>query len=459
MFISFRSLLISTAVAALAVSASAQSTAVAPPPAAAPAQTSDKKTVPDAYSVAGDVNAELPSWLRFGGEYRVRVESGTNAKGAESADDAYTLSRLRLDLTFRLGNHVRLFAQGQDAQVWHHDAHPDPSTLQDRFDLRQAWVEFRQAEKTGWGLRLGRQELSFGDQRLVGVGYWTNVGRSFDAARLSYTDARVGLDVFAASVVVPTDGAFNKHVDGQNFYGAYASAFKVVPRAQLDGYVFWRTAPFVLPEAGPGGDADTWTFGSRVAGTLPHRADYTVEVIRQLGTFAADDVRAGAAYARIAWATSSRAVMPKLRLDYTYASGDVSPGDGVRGTFDQLYPTNHDRYGVMDLVGTKNIHALRAGASIKPTPRLTLDASYHSFWLAHRRDGFYDSAGALVARIPTGAPDAHVAQEADVEGTYAVATNVAFGAGYGHWFPGAFWRAATPGAGRDFLYTFVTYTF
>ena len=53
----------------------------------------------------------------------------------------------------------------------------------------------------------------------------------------------------------------------------------------------------------------------------------------------------------------------------------------------------------------------------------------------------------------------HVAQEADVQLTWSIFDNVSFGAGYGHWFPGAFWKQATPGASRDFVYTMAAYRF
>ena len=101
----------------------------------------------------------------------------------------------------------------------------------------------------------------------------------------------------------------------------------------------------------------------------------------------------------------------------------------------------------------------RFGVVAKPHPRVVLEAAYSSFWLAHRRDGLYNAAGALVARIPSGAPDAHVAQEVDVQVAYTLRDGIALGAGYGHWIPGAFWKAATPGSAQDFVYTQITYRF
>jgi hypothetical protein len=409
--------------------------------------------------VASEVNEALPEWIRFGGEYRFRWEGRTGIAGNEGQNDGYVLSRLRLDLTFKVGEHWKVFLQGQDSQALGFAANPDPTSVENDFDVRQAYVEYRQKEKSGWAVRAGRQELSYGDQRIVGALNWGNASRSFDAIKVSYSDRRFAVDTFASSVVAIQEGAFDRHLDGQNFYGTHATFFKAIPKAELNTYAFWKTTPFVLDERGRAGDADTVTFGGRLAGTLPGRADYAVELMGQRGSFSNDDIRGGAAHGRLGYALTSSSTSPKLRAEYNYASGDANPGDGVRGTFDQLYPTNFDKYGIVDQIGFRNMHNVRVGLSEKPHPRLTVDADYNSYWLAHRRDGLYNAAGALVTRIPGGAPDAHVAHEANVLVAFTLRDGVTFGAGYGHWFPGAFWKAATPGASQDFAYTQFTYRF
>lgn len=126
-------------------------------PAAAPAQAAQATQDPP-FSVAEHVNEALPAWIRFGGEYRVRVEGLTGIKGIHDNDDAFVLGRLRLDLLFKLGSHVRLFVQGQDSQAGGFNANPDPPVHQNDFDLRQAYIEIRESEKNGWALKVGRQE-------------------------------------------------------------------------------------------------------------------------------------------------------------------------------------------------------------------------------------------------------------------------------------------------------------
>ncbi|MGB5037999.1 MAG: alginate export family protein [Blastocatellia bacterium] len=443
--------------AALVTPAAAQATApvasAAPPPAEA------KPAPSNSTSLAAQVNSELPEWVRFGGEYRFRFESVSGVKGVEDTQDGYALSRLRLDLLFKLGKHVRLFVQGQDSQVGGFAANPDPPIHENTFDLRQAWIEFRQSEKNGWAFKVGRQELNFGDQRLVGSLNWTNTTRTFDAAKLSYTNDLLNVDAFASSVVVIQDNVFDKHVDGANFFGLYANFFKVVPKGQVDAYAFWKTNPLVLDEKARLGDADTWTFGSRLAGKAGSRVDYGIEAVGQAGTFSTTDIRAAAFHGRLMIGLWKNAALPRPRVEYNYASGDSDPTDGRRGTFDQLFPTAHDKNGLIDQVGWKNIHKFRLGATMKPHARVVLDVDYSDFWLAEAKDGLFDAGGNLVARIITGAPDRHVAREFDVQSNITVANGVTLGIGYGHWFPGDFWKAATPGAARDFIYTSLTYRF
>lgn len=433
----------------------AQNVAAAVEPAAKSAAPPAAAKLP---TLSGKINQKLPEWMEVGGEYRFRFEGLTNTGGAEAADDAYVLSRLRVDLAVKLGDHWRVFLQGQDSQAGGFDADPDPPVHQNDFDLRQAYVEYRQSDKGGWGLKLGRQELNYGDQRLVGGLNWTNTARTFDAAKLTYANDRVAVDLFASSVVAVQDDVFDKHVDGQNFYGTHATFRRAVPGSELNAYVFWKTTPFVLAERGAG-DADTVTVGTRLAGKLARRTEYGLELAAQTGSFGADDIRAGAAHGRIVQGFSDDARMPRLRVEYNFASGDASPADGVRGTFDQLYPTGHAKYGVIDQVGWRNMQNARVGAVVKPHARLSVEVDYHSFWLAHRRDGLYNAGGALVARVPGGAAGSHVAQEADVQLNWTVREGVVFGAGYGRWIPGAFWKEATPGAPRDFAYSMMTYRF
>ena len=57
----------------------------------------------------------------------------------------------------------------------------------------EAWAEYSFTEK--WSSKLGRQSLSYDNQRIIGGLDWANQGRSFDAALIKYKGAKSQLDL------------------------------------------------------------------------------------------------------------------------------------------------------------------------------------------------------------------------------------------------------------------------
>jgi hypothetical protein len=68
----------------------------------------------------------------------------------------------------------------------------------DTIDLHQAYFTIGNHKEFPLSLQVGRQELSYGDQRLIGPSAWNNIGRSFDAAKLRWQNAWFGVDFFSA---------------------------------------------------------------------------------------------------------------------------------------------------------------------------------------------------------------------------------------------------------------------
>ncbi len=406
-----------------------------------------------------ELNKELPSWLRFSGEYRARVEGVTGAGFKPNADDAYLLSRLRLNMKISPTPWLRFNFQGQDARVFWKNQTPPAPPYQNTFDLRVAYVELGDSEKKSVGLRVGRQELAFGEQRLVGPANWLNTGRTFDAVRATFHKGNYRLDAFASSVVNTKDGEWDHHQQGNNFHGLYGGIEKLIPNAVIEPYAFWRTAPRQATESKTLGSLDSKTFGARVAGKLPYSFDYSVEMARQLGVIGTDDIQAWAGHWLVGYTATQVKKKPRFFAEYNYASGDANPTDKQRGTFDQLYPTGHDKWGLADQVGWRNIHDARVGGEVKPNAKLTFTSSYHNWWLASATDALYNAAGAAVVRVTSGVDGTHVGQELDAQGAYAFNKQVQFGMGFGHIFPGEFLKKATPGKSYNFPYFMAGYSF
>jgi hypothetical protein len=441
----------------------AQSSATSAPAAESTAQAaasaqvaSPKPVVASRPPFPNRANEVLPAWLRVRGEFRERVEGVGNAGFVDDRDDTYFLSRVRLTAT-ATGKALAATVQVQDARVGGKTIGPTGTPFKAAFDLRQGFVDLGGA-KSPAVLRAGRQELAFGDQRLVGHAGWLNAARSFDGARVTFRTKPAQIDVFAASVVRILPDELDKSGNGNRFAGAYVSSTRWLPLATAEPYVFYRRDVNLRAETGAFGSLDQVTAGTRLAGKLPARLDYNVEMDLQRGSLGPDSVRAWAGHWQIR-ETLTGAGVPQIVGEYNYASGDANPSDGIRGTFDQLYPTAHDKYGLADQVGWRNIHHLRAGLVFTPFKATPVTLGYHSYWLASKRDGLYAASGAPLARIPGGAASARVGQEIDVQVSRPLFPQLALTAGYSHLIAGPFLQQATPGASYSGPFAMITYVF
>jgi hypothetical protein len=354
---------------------------------------------------------------------------------------------------------MRFILQGQDAQAMARNVKPDVSPWEDTFDLRQAYVEIGNPDTSRFAVRAGRQELFFGDQRLIGHLNWTNTARSFDAVRATYRKGKVRVDVFSASVVRFYEGAFNKRGDGDNIHGAYAVLSVVPNKGVIEPYLFVREQSAIKSEGGVIDKLTAETLGFRLAGKLPSNFDYTIETAGQFGSVDTDEVRAWAGRMVLGHTLAKAKFKPRLIAAFDYASGDSDPTDGRRETFDQLYPTGHDKLGLNDQVGWRNIAAARAGIEMKVSPRLALNGNYLSWWLADPHDALYSAAGAVVAKVAAGTAGRHVGQESDIQAVLTVNPQMQISGGLGHIFPGTFLVNATPGQSYRFSYVMATYQF
>lgn len=444
------------ALAILPSIAVAQSASDPKPPAqaAAPAAQIQQAPVPP---FPNRVNTVLPSWLRVRGEFRERFEGFDGANFVDGRDDYYALSRVRVNATITPSKSLSFQANVQDARVADKTIGPTTAPFRGPFDLRTAFADIG-AAKAPIAFRLGRQELAFGEQRLLGHLAWVNTGRTWDAARVILRSNAFQADVFGASLVRSLPDEFDKSGNGNRLAGVYATTGTLIPQASVEPFVFYRRDVNLRSERGPIGNLHQTTIGARVAGKLPARLDYGIEMALQRGSLAEDAVHAWAGHWQLRESLPGAGSV-KLISEYNVASGDNNATDGTRGTFDQLYPTGHDKLGLADQVGWRNVRHMREGIEFTPIRATPLSFSYHSWWLADRNDALYAASGALLARVPGGAASSHVGQELDLQVTRALTPQILMAAGYAHLFTGAFLKQATPGASYSQPYVMVTYVF
>jgi hypothetical protein len=394
------------------------------------------------------------SRFRLTFEFRARPEARTGNNFGLSQNLENPLFRTRIGAQLDATDWFRISAMGQDARAPEY-GRPAPTSARDTMDLQEGYLEFFAKRKTGFGAVFGREMITLGEGRLIGDPQWSNTSRTFDAARLYYRLPGVRLEALMVSIVKIRPDDFNRPNLGDRLWGTYDSFSNLIPKGTVDVYLLRHD------QNRPGGFTGTGrlginTIGGRAVGPLPGSFKYSIEGAAQNGKTGLVGHHGYAWFSGI-----SRRIPWRLPLDleveYKYASG--SKNSAVRDeTFDQLYASNHDKFGHADLLGWRNLHNLRSLDILHITKPLALNFMYDNWWLASPTDALYNGSGTVIVRSPKGTAGRHVGQEADVFATYQTSGWV-FGAGFAHLFAGEFLRQTTPGVNTRYLYLFQSYTF
>lgn len=446
------------------------------------------------------------NWIDFNDDYDLR-------------DDVALLERLRFGIKIQPVDWLKVYGQLQDSRTFFDETNGDlgdplrgirptsasPENTREfvvhnsSIDLRQGWVEVGGLERWPFALKVGRQVLSYGDERLIGGFEWDNNARTFDAAKAQWKGKDIQIDAFAGWVVLHKNDRFNDPDMADLLTGIYASV-QSVPLHQLDAYLLFRSKsdvdfPTVFSHESQqnGGNVappgDYFTLGMRAKsrdgslGPWDWNGEFAVQwgqVVNPLGFYRFDpltetyepvdrigtrtinvlrqDLLAAAAHIEFGY-TFTCDWKPRFHVGYSYGSGDENPSDGECGTFQNLFPTNHKFYGYMDRFSWQNMHNPEVGVMVKPTPKLQMTLDYHIFWLDETEDiwrfaaqepvgGQGRYANALLGGTPVpdtavlgknilrGAPSSYVGSELDFVISWKALKWLKIEAGYSHFFAG-----------------------
>ncbi|MBB5039184.1 alginate export family protein [Prosthecobacter dejongeii] len=381
---------------------------------------------------------------------KMRVEVRENNFDFNSAvngpqDASWLLQRFRLGLGYSFTPWFKIYAQGQDVREIGGSRPNEIGTFaaegDDTFDLLKAYVQLGDIKK-GPSATIGRQFLSYGDQRLVGPLEWLNQARTFDALKLRYAAPKWSLDLFSSSPVVFKDHEWNKSTfldDDDNlneiFSGVYFSTQFVPVNTTTDFYVFHKMDDGNANFGPKLGDTNFLTFGTLWKGDAKKLRgwDYETEMAFQTGEVNGRDLTAFAGHWGAGYNWLGHPWKPRLGLQYNYATGDQNPADGDIETFQNLYPTNHLFYGYMDTTGWTNMHNPQINFSVMPTPKLKLMLDYHIYWNASNDDAWRRVNGVTGVRPVNAAArtaSSFRGQEVDLTAVYKFNPHVALQAGY-----------------------------
>lgn len=399
----------------------------------------------------------------FGGSARVRFEADENRTLGASAVEDDELVRFRTFLHGELAHRdsFRWFWELRWSETWG-SSRPVAPVFEDEPDVQNFFLEWTAGSRGDHPVtvRLGRQELLFGAQRLVSPLDWVSTRRTFDGLSVTIESPRSETVVFGTRPVAHEPHDIDSPLDDVLFAGVYGT-FRPAPDHVVDLYAVWRddSRDAFASEVLPGlSDQERRTFGTRWKWSVPRWAVET-EWALQDGHVGADDVDAffGTIVAERRW--PEVAWKPALLVGLDVASGDEDPFDGQVETFDQLFPLGHAWFGHLDLVARQNVEAARLQVSVRPTPRTQWVAALHRFELAEERDALYDAGGAPIRRDATGKAGRDVATELDLLFAWKVNRHVSIAAELARWWSDDFVEATGSGDDAWFAWSAISFIF
>jgi len=434
--------------------------------------------------------------LTVSGEARIRYEYRVGATfGGTQANESAASHRIRVGIGYDLTPDVGFFAQFQDARVYGSEgcafapaatagngcattgigAVSSANNSGTGVDLHQGYILVKNAGAQGLSLKLGRQEIIFGDHRLFGHFGWSQIGNSFDGARGTWASKMADVDLFwarisdndgaaagsTAGVIFPAAG--QQGTDDQDIFGAYVT-LKPVANWTIEPYWFLLTDG----RTSAGAAAATYTtqapnqhrhtLGGRINGKAGG-LDATAEGAWQFGSVSSGvagglagnqyrdlHINAHAEAVKVGYTMAAVPMKPRIGVEFNYASGDgdnasSAAGAGNRGnmnTFDNLFPTNHFHYGYMDLMAWKNMVNYQVMFDVKPSDVSKFQINFIWHRLANTRDNWYRAGQVAYATSAASNQAASIGQELDIHYWHTFKEKFKFEVGYGHFFTGEY---------------------
>ncbi len=331
------------------------------------------------------LNYTARAQFSLSGEIRPRTEfrNGFKSLNTNLTHPAFFIEqRSRLNFDFR-NEKIEFRLTFQDIRIWGNTSQiykTDPSLT----NIFEAWGLYRTGAKTA--IKIGRQVLSYDNERFFGELDWAQQGRSHDVAKFIYKDS--------TGFQLHTGAAFNQNITNEatKLSSTYYEGLNNYKTMQyLWVHKDWKNAKASLLVVNDGRQkADSTTAFRQTFGVFIEKylgaAKITAEAYYQTGKNIASR-NISASLASVSVSLPKIFSSPLLGLDYL--SG-TKANDTKDKAFDPSFGTNHKFYGHMDYFYVGNPHQqngvttgltdIYLQTKFAISKKTTLGAHFHQFF-------------------------------------------------------------------------------
>lgn len=386
--------------------------------------------------------------IQVGGSARARAEFRENADFSNAINDRVDFfgSRFRLDMKVQVTEKVSIVLQPQYTKIWGEPefvpsaaatntaTNTSGATNDTPLDVHQAHMAYQAEESLSF--ILGRKELNYGDELILGGLGWSNIGRAFDLVLGSYKHSYGSVDAFHS--IITDRNTTGAGAGDRDFSGIYAANRISETMEHADAYVFR------LGEESTNPSSSVTAYGARLKspiGQFDYRAEATFESVK-----AADSTDERQFDIELGY-TFDAAKKFRFSLEWFTASGG----------FDQLFPTGHKWLGTADLFSRRNIQGYHAKATGQIFSGLVASLDYHRFERQDTSRSAFKINGTSAYGVV--GDNAAIADEFDLILTYALDQNLTVEGGAARAIPGEYLKDNGASDEASFYYLQVATSF
>lgn len=390
--------------------------------------------------------------ISFGGELREQYQYFDNLNFGDVPPNTKKISvgqlwhRVMIHSNVEIGSKARVFIQFNSTFRFFNPNPLTPEIDENQLSLHQAFIDY--SINRNFTLRVGRQELGYGNNRLLTFREGPNTRLAFDAAILKYKTDKRKVDILTITPVVSKQYIFDDQSFKDYIFGIYATE-NFIPKKLMIDYYFLNFRSGNRKYNFVSGKENRQSFGLRFFSQTP-KFNYELETTYQLGTFNNQNISAYGLSVDINYK-----IDPKLNfiigLGSNYFSGDKVKTDNQLNTYNLIF--SKPSYGLAAPIGSSNIININPYIKISPLKELSIYTGIYFMQRQSNQDGTYSPGMAQVRPTPA---NLFTSTKNEIGTQYALETSYDLNQNFSFAFDGAFFKAGSyvkeTGNGLDISY-------
>jgi hypothetical protein len=337
--------------------------------------------------------------ISFGGELREQYQYFDNLNFGDVPPTVKEVSvgqlwhRIMVHSNIEIGKKVRVFTQLNSTLRFLNPNPITPEIDENQLSLHQAFIDYNINQN--WQVRVGRQEIGYGNNRLITFREGPNTRLTFNAGIIKYKNAKRKIDLLAITPVVSNQGVFDDVSFKDFVFGMYATENFIPKKLMMDYYVLnflseGRKYNFV------GGKENRQSMGVRFFSQNP-KLNYELETTYQTGKFANQNIAAGGLSADVNYKLQkSKNII--LGIGANYFSGDENKMDNQLNTYNLIF--SKPSYGLAAPIGSSNLINVNPYIKLNPIKKMSLLTGVYFLHRQSNQDGTYSPGMAQVRPTP-----------------------------------------------------------